>query len=89
MIINIRIGPGDEGIELFTAIKSNAPNVPVYANNNKNYYYNSDNNELNPVAMLDRDATGFKDKRNVEFNGQLALNYEIFKGAKSPCFLRL
>ena len=77
---------GDEGIELFTAIKSNAPNVPVYANNNKNYYYNSDNNELNPVAMLDRDATGFKDKRNVEFNGQLALNYEIFKGLKARAF---
>ena len=77
---------GDEGIELFTAIKSNAPNVPVYANNNKNYYYNADNNELNPVAMLDRDATGFKDKRNVEFNGQLALNYEIFKGLKARAF---
>ena len=36
--------------------------------------------------MLDRDATGFKDKRNVEFNGQLALNYEIFKGLKARAF---
>lgn len=77
---------GDEGIVVFSAIKNHAPTLPVYANNNKNYYYNSDNNGLNAVSMLDRDATGFKDKRNVEFNGQLALNYEIIKGLKARAF---
>mgnify|MGYP000057937392 FL=1 len=70
---------GDEGIELFTAIKSNAPNVPVYANNNKNYYCKSDIDDVNPLASLDRDASGFKENRNVEFNCQLVCNYEIFK----------
>ncbi len=77
---------GDEGIKVFTAIKSNAPNVPIYANNNNKYYFNSDNNELNPVAMLDRDATGHKDKRNMEFNSQIALSYQITKGLTAKAF---
>lgn len=78
---------GDEGVKVFSAIKSNAPNVPVYANNNPAYYYNSDNNELNPIAMLDREATGYKDKRYLEFNGQMSLSYEIMKGFIARAFL--
>lgn len=78
---------GDEGTKVFTVIKSQAPNVPIYANNNKNYLYNSDNNELNPMALLDSDITGHNDKRDLEFNSQLSLNYQIWDGLSANALL--
>jgi len=78
---------GDQGVALFTAIKSNAPNQSVYANNNPDYYNNSDNNQLNPVAMLDRNLTGHKDRRDLEFNSQIALTYKIMKGLSAKALV--
>ena len=77
----------DEGIKIFEAICSTPPIQPVYANNNPLYYQNTSKNILNPIAMLDKSLSGYKQKKYSEFNSQLGLSYEIIKGLKLKAFI--
>ncbi len=77
----------DEGIKVFEAIGATPPTQPVYANNNPHYYQNTSKNVLNPVAMLDKSLSGYKQKKYTEFNGQLSLTYEVIKGLKLKAFV--
>ena len=77
----------DEGVKVFEAICSTPPVQPVYANNNPLYYQNTSKNMLNPIAMLDKSLSGYKQREYTEFNSQAGLTYEIIKGLKLKAFI--
>ena len=78
---------GDEGRKIFERIKSNDPLTSIYANNNPMYYRKVDWGEMNPIAMLDREASGYKDEKDLELNSQIALNLNIWEGLSARAFV--
>lgn len=52
------------------------PNVPIYANNNPDYYQSIGDN-VNPIQGLYSDEMGYDKRDRREFNGSVALNWAI------------
>ena len=70
-----RFAPNGTG-SLFTSYYKVQPVMPIYANNNPNYYYYIGDN-INPIQGLYSDELGYNKRDRREFNGSLILNWKI------------
>lgn len=60
---------------IFYATRTALPSSPVYANDNPDYLaYQS---FLHPLALADKDISGFSENKNKIFNGSLSLTYDV------------
>lgn len=67
--------PGQNFYGIFAGTRTALPNEPVYANNNPDYLALQP--YLNPVALSERDLTGYVEDVNRVFQSSAALIYEV------------
>lgn len=62
--------------QLYKGIWSTEPTIPAYANNNPKYL-NKIADGLHPLAITNRDISGYNDRVNKSFSGTFNLEYKI------------
>jgi TonB-linked SusC/RagA family outer membrane protein len=70
--------PGDSFFSIFRGTISSLPTHAPYANNNPNYpALVTDGQSINPVALSNRELTGYSEDENKFFQSSIALTYEF------------
>ena len=83
--IDNRNRPYKDSWEVFKNLWRSVPDQPVYANNNPQYLQNPKADIINPVAMIDKDISGFKKNQNKIITSQFEATYDLpwVKGLKA------
>lgn len=69
--------PGANFFNVFKATRIADPTIRPFANNNPDYYSLLPPSDLNPLAMSERDISGFNENVNKNFQSTLVLTYEV------------
>ena len=78
-MIDDREGNSKDSWEIFKNVWRSAPTDPLYANNTMPYYQKPESADDNPLALIDRDATGYKKRGNRIFTSTFEAEYAIPK----------
>lgn len=76
-MIDQRTGNSKDSWEIFKNLWRSSPNDPVYANNTAPYYQAPESSDDHPLALIDKNATGFKDRGNKSFNSTFEAEYTL------------
>ena len=68
--------PGSNFFNIFKGTRVALPTDSAYANGNPDYLNNIFGTVLNPVALMERDITGYNDRYDRQFTSQVSLEYK-------------
>ncbi len=69
--------PGSNFFNIFKATRIADPTTKPYANDNTDYYSLLMPSDLNPLAMSERDVSGYNENVNKNFQSTLVLTYDV------------
>ena len=69
--------PGSNFFNIFKGTRVALPTESVYANNNPDYLGVISGTVLNPVALMERNITGYNDRYTRQLTSQLSLEYDV------------
>ncbi len=72
-----RYEPGANFFNIFKATRIADPTATPFANNNSDYYSFVFPSDLNPLAMSERDVSGYNERVNRNFQSSITLTYEV------------
>lgn len=67
-MLDQREGNSKDSWEIFKNLWRSVPSQPLYANNTAPYFQDPESADDNPLALIDKDATGYKKRGNRRFN---------------------
>ncbi len=78
-MIDDREGNSKDAWEIFKNLWRSAPDQYIYANNTVPYYQRPESADDNPMALIDKDATGYKKRGNKLFQSTFEAEYAVPK----------
>lgn len=78
-MIDEREGNSKDSWEIFKNLWRSAPDQYIYANNTAPYYQDPESADDNPMALINKDATGFNKRQNKLFQSTFEAEYLVPK----------
>lgn len=78
-MIDDREGNSKDAWEVFKNLWRSAPDQPIYANNTAPYFQKPESADDNPMALIDKDVTGYKKRGNKLFQSTFEAEYTVPK----------
>lgn len=78
-MIDKREGNSKDAWEIFKNLWRSVPSQPLYANNTAPYFQDPESADDNPLALIDKDATGYKKRGNRRFNSIFEAEWTVPK----------
>lgn len=78
-MIDDREGNSKDTWEVFKNLWRSAPDQPIYANNTAPYFQKPESADDNPMALIDKDVTGYKKRGNKLFQSTFEAEYTVPK----------
>ncbi len=78
-MIDSREGNSKDSWEIFKNLWRSAPDQPLYANNTAPYYQHPESADDNPLALINKDETGWKKRGSKLFNSTFEAEYTVPK----------
>ena len=69
--------PGSDFFNIFKGTRVALPTESAYANGNPDFLGTISGTVLNPVALMERDITGYNDRKTRRFTSQFTLEYNV------------